>query len=228
MLATPMHDKPNHDLIRMIPDHVRRVVEVGCSSGATGAAFLSTHARCEYIGIEVVPEYVQLARTRMTEVRVADIERMESGDFRALFPVDCWIFGDVLEHLYDPWKTLRDLQPSLADGAYVVACIPNAQHWSVQARLAVGDFAYETAGLLDRTHIRFFTWRTIVELFHSTGYRLEAMATRVSSDEPQRARVMPAIRALAAAMGEEPDAAEREATPLQYLVRARRHAPSDT
>jgi len=228
MLATPMHDQANHDLLRMVPDAVRRVVEVGCSSGATGAAFLGAHPQCEYIGIEVVPEYAQAARARVTEVRLADIERMESGDFAALFPVDCWIFGDVLEHLYDPWKTLRSLGPSLAEGACIVACIPNAQHWSVQARLAVGAFEYEAEGLLDRTHIRFFTRRTIVDLFHSTGYQVEAMAARVFPEGPRRAQAMPAIRALAAALGEAPEVAERDATPLQYVVRARRRAPSDS
>jgi len=68
MLATPMHDQANHDLLRMVPDAVRRVVEVGCSSGATGAAFLGAHPQCEYIGIEIVPEYAQAARARVTEV----------------------------------------------------------------------------------------------------------------------------------------------------------------
>jgi len=228
MLATPMHDRANDDLLRMVPGAVKRVVEVGCSSGATGAAFLKMHPACEYIGIEVVPEYAQAARERVTEVRVADIERMDSRDFEALFPVDCWIFGDVLEHLYDPWKTLRSLHPSLAPAACVVACIPNAQHWSVQARLAVGAFEYENQGLLDRTHIRFFTRKTIMDMFRSTGYRVDAIASRIFAEERQRAQAMPAIRALAAVLGEAPDVAERDATPLQYVVRARRDAQPDT
>jgi trans-aconitate methyltransferase len=228
MLATPMHEHANHDLLRLVPDGVKRVVEVGCSSGATGAAFLRDHPGCEYIGIEVVPEYAEAARARLSEVRLADIERMDSGDFASLAPADCWIFGDVLEHLYDPWQTLRSLGPSLAPAACVVACIPNAQHWSVQARLAAGAFEYEAQGLLDRTHIRFFTRRTIMELFGSTGYHVEAIGSRIVSEEPQRARALPAIRALAAVLGEAPDVAERDATPIQYVVRARRAARSDT
>ncbi len=228
MLATPMHDGANHDLLGLVPDTVKRVVEVGCSSGATGAAFLEKHPGCEYIGIEIVPEYAQAARGRVTEVRVADIERMDARDFKALFPVDCWIFGDVLEHLYDPWQTLRSLHPSLSHAASIVACIPNAQHWSVQARLAVGAFEYESQGLLDRTHIRFFTRRTIMNLFRSTGYQVEAMGSRILAEESKRALAMPAIRALAAVLGEPPEAAERDAMPVQYVVRARRDAPSDT
>ena len=222
MLATPMHDQANHDLLRMVPDAVRRVVEVGCSSGATGAAFLGAHPQCEYIGIEIVPEYAQAARTRVTEVREADIERMERRDFEALFPVDCWIFGDVLEHLYDPWKTLRSLQPSLADGACVVACIPNAQHWSVQARLAVGAFQYEDAGLLDRTHIRFFTRKTIIELFDQCGYEIEEIGGKVVEGHPLSFAALEAVRAFATAAGFDTAEAARDAAPYQYLVRARR------
>ena len=228
MLATPMHEEANHDLLGLVPPVVKRVVEVGCSSGATGAAFLARHPGCEYIGIERVPAYAEAARARLTDVRVADIERMGSADFEALFPVECWLFGDVLEHLYDPWKTLRDLHPSLAPAACVVACIPNAQHWSLQARLAAGGLRYETQGLLDRTHIRFFTRKTIMDLFGSTGYTVEAIGSRIVDPEPQRELAMPAIRALAAVLGEAPEAAQRDATPIQYVVRARRTARSDT
>jgi trans-aconitate methyltransferase len=228
MLATPMHDVANHDLLGLVPATARRVVEVGCSSGVTGAAFLAAHPQCEYIGIEVVPEYAEAARARVSDVLVANIEAMESREFAALFPTDCWIFGDVLEHLYDPWKTLGSLQPSLSSAGCVVACIPNAQHWSLQARLASGAFRYETQGLLDRTHIRWFTRKTIVELFESSGYAIEAMSGRVFDEGERRAQSMPAIRALAAAAGEAPDVAERDAMPLQYMVRARPRVRSET
>jgi SAM-dependent methyltransferase len=221
MQNTPMHDGVNHDLLGLVPAGVERVVEVGCSSGAMGAAFLRTHPDCEYIGIEVVPEFAQIARERCTEVVVADIERMEDRSFEILFPTDCWIFGDVLEHLYDPWKALKRLRASLSGNGCVVACIPNAQHWSVQGRLSTGHFRYEDAGLLDRTHIRWFTRRTIIELFDSSGFQIEEMGGRVFEEGPARELAMPGIRALAQSLGEDPDVAQQDAMPLQYLVRAR-------
>ncbi len=221
MRNTPMHDIANEDLLGLVPEGVERVVEVGCSSGALGQVFLRQHPDCEYIGIDMEPEYAEAARERVTEVVVADIEKMEDRAFEILFPTDCWIFGDVLEHLYDPWRTLERLRPSLSENGCVVACIPNAQHWSVQARLNTGAFRYETNGLLDRTHIRWFTRKTIIELFGATGYEVEEMGGRVFEEGPVRDKAMAAIRALAESLGEDPDEAEQDAMPLQYLVRAR-------
>ena len=223
MQQTPMHDLPNLDLLELVPAGVERVVEAGCSSGALGQAFLARHPGVEYIGIEMVPEYAEVARMRLSEVVVANVEQMDDRSFDVLNPTDCWIFGDVLEHLYDPWKTLARVRRSLGDGGCVVACIPNAQHWSLQALLNVGDFTYQDAGLLDRTHIRWFTRKTIIELFKSTGFEIEEMGGRVF-DEPARAQALPAIRSLAQACSHDPDEAERDAMPIQYLVRARARA----
>jgi SAM-dependent methyltransferase len=219
-----MHDGVNHDLLGLVPKGVERVVEVGCSSGAMGAAFLQANPECEYIGIEIVPEYAELARSRVSEVVIAGVEQMEDRAFEILFPTDCWIFGDVLEHLYDPWKTLKRLRPSLSEDGCVVACIPNAQHWTVQGKLNIGEFRYEDAGLFDRTHIRWFTRKTIIELFTSSGYEIEEMGGRVFDEGPSRAIVMKALRSLAQTLGEDPDVAEQDAMPLQYVVRARPRA----
>ena len=101
----------------------------------------------------------------------------------------------------------------------MVACIPNAQHWSVQFRLNAGDFRYEDAGLLDRTHIRWFTKKTIVELFESTGFNIVEGGARVL-DEPYRERALEGIRALAAIVGTDVDEAANDASAFQWVVRA--------
>lgn len=100
------------------------------------------------------------------------IEQLEDREFLELFPSDCWIFADVLEHLYDPWQVLRRIRSQLAESGQVIACIPNAQHWGVQARLNAGLFRYEDMGLMDRTHIRWFTRTTMIDLFQSTGFKI--------------------------------------------------------
>ena len=101
----------------------------------------------------------------------------------------------------------------------VVACIPNAQHWSVQARLNNGLFRYEDAGLLDRTHIRWFTRITMMELFDSTGFRIVEGGSRVMN-EPGRDKFLAAIKVMAQANGIDPEQAASDAVPIQWVVRA--------
>ena len=220
MKNTAMHEQPNLALLGLVPPGLARVVEVGCSSGALAVAFLGSNPGCEYIGIEVEPEYAAAAEEHCTEVVVADIEKMDDHAFEILFPTDCWIFGDVLEHLYDPWRVLRRIRASMPQSGSVVACIPNAQHWSFQARLNAGRLRYEDAGLFDRTHIRWFTRATIVELFETSGYAIEEIGG-VVYDDPHARPEMAGVRAFAEATGGDAQAAERDAAPLQWLVRAR-------
>ena len=125
----------------------------------------------------------------------------------------------MLEHLRDPWTVLRKIREVLPPGGCVVASVPNAQHWSLQAKLAVGEFRYESAGLLDRTHLRWFTRVTLFELFAKAGLRIEAGVPRIF-DEPGREPILAAIRQMALAQGRDADAAVRDALPLQYVVRA--------
>ena len=219
MKQTPAHDVANRDVLALIPRDATRVVEVGCSSGALAKAFLAINPGCEYIGIDIDPDYAQMASASCTRTIAADIESMEDGVFDTLFPSSCWVFGDTLEHLYDPWSVLRRIRAKLSAGASVVACIPNAQHWSMQARLNCGALQYEDAGLMDRTHIRWFTKTTIIELFNSAGLQIVEGGARVLQ-EPDRDRALVGVRALAQAIGADPEQAVGNAIPFQWVVRA--------
>lgn len=216
---TPVHQFHNPDLLKLMPANARRVVEIGCSSGALAREYKKLNPHVHYTGIEIDPGYAQLAREHCDRVLDMNIETacadLIAGDLAA----DCWVFGDVLEHLYDPWALLQKIREASAPGSCIVACIPNAQHWSVQARLSVGDFRYEDAGLFDRTHIRWFTLVTMLELFTQAGWTVEAGVPRVF-DEPQREKFLPMIHAMAAAAGRDPEMAVQDALPLQYVFRA--------
>jgi SAM-dependent methyltransferase len=219
MEQTPSHDLHNGDLLALIPKHTARIVEVGSSSGALAREYKRIYPSCHYVGIEIDPRYAELSRRYCDEVLCADIEHMQRSTFDSLFPSDCWVFGDTLEHLKDPWSLLKRIRDHLALGNSVVACIPNAQHWSVQARLNCGMFRYEESGLFDRTHLRWFTRITIIELFESTGFKIVNAASRIF-DEPGRDKVCEAIRLMARSIGADAEQAITDAAPLQYVVRA--------
>lgn len=219
MRQTPAHDQYNPTLLGYLPADARRVVEVGCSTGALARAYRAINPGCDYVGIEIDQDYAAAAADACARVLTLDIEQIDDAALTGLGPVDCWVFGDALEHLRDPWQLLARLRPTMAPGGSVVACIPNAQHWSVQVKLNSGLLRYEDAGLLDRTHLRFFTRITMLELFNSAGYRVVQGTPRVF-DEPGRDQVLPLLRALAQSQGIDPDIAAQDAMALQYVVRA--------
>ncbi len=219
MKQTPVHDNFNAALLRLMPKDLKRVVEIGCSSGALARAYKAINSNCDYLGIEIDPDYAELSRKTCSLVICGNIEHLDDEQFQQLFPSDCWIFGDVLEHLYDPWAVLRRIREKLQDGSQIIACIPNAQHWSVQARLNCGLFRYEDMGLLDRTHIRWFTRITILELFQSTGFKIVEGLPRIVQNEPTQEHLA-AIRAMAKAIGADPELSVNDAIPFQWLVRA--------
>jgi 2-polyprenyl-3-methyl-5-hydroxy-6-metoxy-1,4-benzoquinol methylase len=218
MNPTPAHDRHNADLLHYIPARARCVIEVGCSVGALAREYKKINPACRYVGIEMEPAYAALARQHCDAVHAWDIESVDAVRLREALCGDCWVFGDVLEHLKDPWSVLRAVRATLPPEGCVVACIPNAQHWSVQLRLNCGELRYEDSGLLDRTHLRWFTRKTIVELFESSGLRIDAGSSRIAP-HAQRERVLAGVRALAAAIGADPEVAAADALPTQYVVR---------
>ena len=218
MKQTPAHEVANPDLVALMPKTSRRVVEVGSSSGALARAFKGLAPACHYTGIEIDAEYAEASKRYCDAVVFASVEEMDDAAFDALFPSDCWVFGDTLEHLRDPWRLLRRIRERITAGGSVVACIPNAQHWSVQARLNCGLFRYEDSGLLDRTHLRWFTRITIKEMFESTGFSIVEGGARIF-DQPSEV-VLSAIREMAYSCNTDPDQAATDAIPLQWVVRA--------
>ena len=219
MQQTPIHEVHNADLLAYIPKDAKRLVEVGCSSGALAREYKKINPNSHYTGIEIVPEYAQLAKRYCDKVMTLDIETPDVHFLRKKLAGDCWIFADSLEHLRDPWSLLSKIRQIIPSNGSIVACIPNAQHWSVQARLSCGAFVYEDMGLLDKTHLRWFTRVTIFEMFERAGFKIVDGMPRVY-DEPDREKFLPSIRAMAENIGADPEVAVNDAFPVQYVVRA--------
>lgn len=216
---TPAHEVSNPDLLRIIPTSSKHLIEVGCSSGALARDYKKINPGVHYFGIEIDPDYTERALRYCDEAATLDIQTAGNEFWDCQKHRDCWIFGDVLEHLYDPWQILKRIRGVIPAHGCVVACIPNMQHWSIQVKLSIGDLRYQDSGLLDRTHIRWFTRQTIAELFSQTGFTIKLGIPRIFP-EPQKAQFMPIIRRMAESVGADPNMAEADATPLQYVILA--------
>jgi SAM-dependent methyltransferase len=220
MQQTPLYDICNFDLLSYIPPSASRLVDVGCMSGATAREYKKINPACHYFGIDIDPQYAQLAAVRCDQVASFDIEDKPEEFYRENSDTDCWIMGDVLEHLRDPWLCLSRIRKHLKPDGCIVACIPNAQNWSIIAKLAIGDFRYEDRGLLDKTHIRWFTRQTIIELFQGSGFRIEQMKSRSFEDPSKENPILPLIGEIARRCGAAAETSITDARVFQYILRA--------
>ena len=160
------------DLIEEIPFGPHIVLEVGCGQGETGAA-LKKEGRAFWVtGIELVDDAAQCANKILDQVIIGNIEHIELPFSQGQF--DVVILGDVLEHLVDPWKQLKRLLQYVSPNGIVVASIPNVRNWRVVVPLLVaGEWEYKDSGILDKTHLRFFTKKSITKLFELNNLRIK-------------------------------------------------------
>ena len=145
-------------------------------------------------GAEIDPEAARQAEQICETVWVGDLEHLdvdELGTYQVI------LFGDTLEHLADPAALLRRLRPKLEPGGALVVSIPNVANWTMRLRLLAGRFDYTDRGILDRTHLRFFTKRTALHLVRSSGFEIE----RVQAAVPVPLLTRPALSRLGYLVG---------------------------
>ena len=163
-----------HDIVAMLttgPDGA--ILELGCGSGGTGRATIAAGKAGRYVGLELNEEAAAAASSALTEVVVGDVQDLDLSRFAGQF--DALIVSEVLEHLTDPWTTLARLTACLKPGGMVFASSPNVAYWGVIRNLVLGRFRYQETGLMDRTHLRWFTPESFRELFESAGVEIQAI-----------------------------------------------------
>jgi SAM-dependent methyltransferase len=210
-------DLANNDLLERIPLSASVVLDVGCHTGALGAAFRKLNPRARLLGIEQDPAAAALAAQRLDQVAVVDVEQ-EPMPFTLDRPVDCIVYGDVIEHLRDPWAVVRRHAEALSEDGTILICVPNMQHWSFADRLLRGTWRYEPNGLLDATHLRWFSLETLREGLEAIGLAPHDVAPRVF--DPDKAQEFAlAIAPALTALGIDPSLYAQRAAPLQYVWR---------
>lgn len=146
-----------------------RAVELGCSSGIVGAKLKKAMGIQHYTGIEFDPAAAKRAAEKLDTVHVADLQKITPADLGITGGVDLLVALDVLEHLYDPWEVLAQWASILVPGGHVVTSIPNIQNAAIILDLLQGRWNYTAEGLLDATHLRFFTIEGIQQLLSGAG-----------------------------------------------------------
>jgi 2-polyprenyl-3-methyl-5-hydroxy-6-metoxy-1,4-benzoquinol methylase len=171
------------DLLKYVPlNRSNRILEIGAGRGDTLLKAKESGLAAYVVGIELTKiEKCNQSHPALDRFLLGNIETMEMDFEENSF--DVIMCGDVLEHLLDPWQCLTKLRPFLRDGGVIIASIPNVRYWKVSLGLLVGGrWSYSDAGVLDRTHLRFFVKETSRLLFADTGFKIVTM----NSNGPQR------------------------------------------
>lgn len=192
------------------------ILEVGCSSGYLGATLVAKGHRVA--GVEPDAPSAQAARARLTEVYTGGFDAFLDAHPDRSF--DVIIFGDVLEHLVDPVDALRRARRQLRPDGRIVVSVPNVAHGSVRAMLLEGRWDYADKGILDHTHLRFFSRAGVARMLADAGLALERLhAVSLPADVAGRDYAMHLQRELVTAA--ELLDADGSGAAFQYVLLAR-------
>jgi SAM-dependent methyltransferase len=147
------------------------VLDAGCAGGYLARVLTETRD-CVVDGIEVEPESAARAASACRRVFLGSLD---DEDFLASLAgsYDRILFGDVLEHLREPENTLQAIRRLLAPDGRILASLPNVAYWQLRWQLLRGRFEYQDSGLMDRTHLRFFTFDSAGRLFQDAGLHVQ-------------------------------------------------------
>jgi 2-polyprenyl-3-methyl-5-hydroxy-6-metoxy-1,4-benzoquinol methylase len=161
---------PRSEMLEYVPSLCRRVLDVGCGTGSFGAS-IRKRTGCEVWGVETNAGSIQKAEQ--------NIDKVFHGYFGPKLDLppgyfDCIVFNDVLEHMLDPASALVLARALLSSGGCIVASIPNIRQFPTVWKLVIrGEWEYQECGILDKTHLRFFTRLSIMRLFQGAGFAIQ-------------------------------------------------------
>lgn len=183
------YQNQRREMLDFVPADAVRFLELGCGSGGFGVLLRESRKNVHITGIEIHPESAQEARGHLDVVIQKSVETALASI--ATGSIDCVVCNDVLEHLVDPWAVLQLIRTVLSPSGTVVSSIPNVRHFPVFKNYFLnGDWQYEKWGVLDRTHLRFFTRKSIARMFNETGFVASRIEGIFSQQLPWKAALL--------------------------------------
>ncbi len=203
----------------MLPATARTVVELGANDGLLARACMEADPARRYIAAGSHPDKALARQDGASEVLAVDIDALHDAFFRDHAGADCWILDQALERSADPLQLLKRIRKFIRADASIIAVVPNAQHWSMQLRLAAGDLRYAEAGLLSPGQRRWFSRTSMLSLFQEAGFQMThglPLIRHPLTNPPLEA----AWRQLLAGMGTNADMAFQDSQPDTYVIQA--------
>jgi SAM-dependent methyltransferase len=185
-----IYEAINQPLLLQVPKTAKRILDIGCGTGTLGK-MIKEEIDCEVIGITYSETEANIAVTNLDKVVVRDLNNFFSDD---LGKFDCVICSHILEHIYYPNELLQKLRTSLNTDGILLVALPNVLFWKQRWQFLTGHFKYQDAGLMDRTHFRFYDWETSHQLLEKEGYK-------ILKSESEGAFPLPGIRKIFPKLG---------------------------
>ena len=181
------HDLLRREILKLVPHDAKKILDLGCGAGNLGKA-LKLRQPCSVYGIELNKEAAEIAQKNLDGVWIDNLNRFNPTFSQARY--DCLIFADILEHLISPWTILKKWASVLTDDGVIIASIPNVAHPWILDNLQKGLFRYEPAGILDITHLRFFTKTSVFQMFAQCGLKITNFRPWPSAENPVQYHVI--------------------------------------
>lgn len=194
------YESGREDLMAHVPLSAGEVLDVGSARGLFGE-LLKKRQKCIVTGVETDSEMIDVAKGRLDKVIKGDIE--EIADKGILGMYDCIVCGDVLEHLNDPWKVVKELKTHLKKGGLFIASTPNIMNWAIILDQMEGRWDYVPFSILSGTHIRFFTKNTLIEFFEGAGYKIKEVFLQSFEIPPQGVEFITGLKNVSPGVSEE-------------------------
>jgi SAM-dependent methyltransferase len=222
-------DNVNPTILQLVDSHMLKICEFGCGGGALAAAIRAKNpSSIYYVGLELDGTAIQRAKPHLDLAIQCNLDLIPSWESNEIISqslpheyFDCIIFGDVLEHLYEPESVLRQAVSKLKPGGTAIVCIPNVQHWSVFANLVLGSWPKLDSGIFDRTHIRWFAFQDMVNLLEGVGLSIVNAVGRVFDADNAHA-VIEQLSGLANLLKVDMHKFQDQCLPLQYVLVGRK------